>query len=263
MSKTETKKQYWQRIAKSMNIKFQGNDTISMLVASIAAKLKIDADGISPSYLQKMVSTKLAEPIEIKENAKGKAWSKGGGNMKGSVKVKVKKSEEPTNILELPDFKNVADMKIFCVHTGLNLLDGYVLASRFKQVAFLEWIKEHAAQATNIDTFVFPSSLKTDSISEAKKLVPGFDPSLETHVVDADVSSAMKDYANCLQNFILKAPSVEIHGRLPQGELDDMIAKALKSYTYGVESDEFGKFINMKNEKGAVIRIPESGYLPL
>lgn len=321
MSKKETKKQYWQRMAKGLNVKFQENDTIDMLVTAIAAKLKIDSDGISPSGLQKMVNKALADKDAEKTNKKGKSWSKTKGSRKpeagsgksedGSEKAEVVEPEEkennntkaevesekpevgsgktevgsgktevgsekaevvegkteedlePATLIELPNFKNVADMKIFCVHTGLNLLDGYVLASRFKQVAFLEWIKEHASQATNIETFVLPSSLKKDGISAAKELIPGFDAAPKTPVVDAEVSPAMRDYANCIKDFILKAPSVTMHGHFPQKELDDMIAKALKVYTYHVESDEFGKFINMKNSKGAVCRIPESGYLPL
>lgn len=271
MSKTETKKQYWQRIAKEQGVKYQDNDTIGMLVTAIAAKLKIDADGISPSGLQKMVNKKLADNT----TSKGKSWSKSGGSKKTeSDKLEEKKAEAvneekkeeekeegnpelgdtpPTeNKVVLPDFNSVKEMKDFCVEKGLNMLDGYISATKQKQVDFLAWITNNAHKI---------KQLPKNNIDAAKAIVGGFEET--AHQITSEAPAEMVSYAKSIMGYINSSPALAIHRKFPKEELKDMLSKALKNYNYSVDTDGIGSYITMTDNHGHSVRIPEQGYLPM
>lgn len=205
MSKTETKKEYWQRIANEKGVKFQNNDTIGMLVTAIAAKLKIDAEGFSPSGLQKKVLKALTDA----DAPKGKGWQKGNvEEVKGKGKGIVEKGKGK------------------------------------------EGTKTPAAEKS----YTPP----------AKQNRPGFPPVDEDQQKsNATISDSMKDYANNILNYIMKAPSIKQHGKFPVSEYNHMVNTADKAYTYETVEDQYGKYMTMTNSSGAVCRIPESGYLPL
>lgn len=272
MSKTETKKQYWQRIAKEQGVKYQDNDTIGMLVTAIAAKLKIDADGISPSGLQKMVNKKLAEMNQ----PKGKSWSNKSGVASPNSEEKKdesandnKKEDEkeegntemgdtpPTeNKVVLPDFNSVKEMKDFCVEKGLNMLDGYISATKQKQVDFLAWITNNAHKI---------KQLPKNNIDAAKAIVGGFKETTPkaTPKATSEAPAEMVSYANSIMGYINSSPALAIHKKFPKEELKDMLSKALKNYNYSVDTDGVGSYITMTDSHGHSVRIPEQGYLPM
>ncbi|MDD3875410.1 MAG: hypothetical protein PHT69_02200 [Bacteroidales bacterium] len=271
MSKKETKKQYWQRIAKEQGVKHQDNDTIGMLVTAIAAKLKIDADGISPSGLQKMVNKKLADNT----TSKGKSWSKSGGSKKTegdkleekkaeavNEEKKEEKKEEgnpelgdtpPTeNKVVLPAFNSIKEMKDFCVEKGLNMLDGYVSATKQKQVDFLAWIVDNASKI---------KQLPKNNIAAAKEIVGGFKET--TPKATSEAPAEMVSYAKSIMGYINSSPALAIHKKFPKEELKDMLSKALKNYNYSVDNDGIGSYITMTDNNENSVRIPEQGYLPM
>lgn len=280
MSKKETKKQYWQRIAKEQGVKYQDNDTIGMLVTAIAAKLKIDADGISPSGLQKMVNKKLADNT----TSKGKGWSKNSGGTKSKVeshksedkKVEVVSSDSnqakenkteddkgveiPESVEEkvlknkvvLPDFNSIKEMKDFCVEKGLNMLDGYVSATKQKQVDFLTWIVDNTSKI---------KQLPKNNIAAAKEIVGGFKET--TPKATSEAPAEMVSYAKSIMGYINSSPALAIHKKFPKEELKDMLSKALKNYNYSVDNDGVGSYITMTDNNENSVRIPEQGYLPM
>src|SRR5690606_33377323 len=89
---------------------------------------------------------------------------------------------------------------------------------------------------------------KTTSEKPVTQSRPGFPPiNQPNHETAPTVSDSMRNYANCLFNYIDKAPSVKQHDKMPNHELDHMIKTASKNYTYDVVREELGAYINMTN----------------
>jgi hypothetical protein len=172
----ETKKQKWQRIAKSVNVKFQDNDTIAMLVTATAHKVGVNPKELKgeelESTIEKIVTIENSKPIEkkkatkkatpkvsptvVKSKPKTKAVAKSTVKAKSKkvvkkqVKVETPKELKPT--LDIPKFKDVDSMKVFCVSCGLNRVDGYILETKKSKSEFLKWINKNIDKAVDVNT---------------------------------------------------------------------------------------------------------------
>jgi len=190
----EKRKEKWQRYSKENHVKFQGNDTIIMLVTSLAHEFGVNPkkfqdnkdleDAVEkallpstkkatkkstekkPPVTKKVVTKKPAakkvSPTDNKEieaaikktTTKKPAAKKPAAKKAPSKKVEIK-VKPPSKIAEkkkdevvLPIFKNVREMKDFCVKSGLNKVDGYILKSKSKKTDFLQWIVDNKEKAT-------------------------------------------------------------------------------------------------------------------
>jgi hypothetical protein len=164
----ETRKKKWQRIAKSKKVKFQDNDTIIMLITAVAYKVGIDPEKTDAKKLEevveaackskeKPVATKSApkkiEDDPLNPNPQKPAAKKPAVKITPPVDLKQEK-----NTIKLPNFKNVPEMKEFCVAHTLNKVDGYIPTTKLKKTVFLQWIKD------NLDKAVAPTpNSKTDN----------------------------------------------------------------------------------------------------
>lgn len=155
----ETPKQMWQRYAKSQKIKFQDNDTIDMLKTSLAYKLGIDPTKVKGAKLKKEVEEMIglkpvgSEKVSTKKPASKKDTTKKdsveGASSKKDVTIEPPKDLTNKNEVKLPNFKDIPEMKNFCVSNGLNRIDGYILVTKGKKSDFLNWIKENIDKASD------------------------------------------------------------------------------------------------------------------
>lgn len=159
----ETTKQMWQRYAKSQKIKFQENDTVDMLKTSLAYKLGIDPTKVKGVKLQEEVEKMIGETpitpekVSTKKPETKKPTSKKSTSKKSIVKKDSKKEvtiEPPKDLtnkseVNLPNFKDIPEMKNFCVSNGLNRIDGYILITKGKKADFLSWIKQNIDKASD------------------------------------------------------------------------------------------------------------------
>jgi len=167
----ETKKQKWQRIAKSVNVKFQDNDTIEMLVTATAHEVGVNPKSLKGIELESAVekavvdtNSKTIEKQEVevattekatiksttKVTPKAKPKAKSKKVVKKQVKVETPKELKPT--LDIPKFKDVDSMKVFCVSCGLNRVDGYILETKKSKSEFLKWINKNIDKAVDVNT---------------------------------------------------------------------------------------------------------------
>lgn len=199
-AKKETSKQRLQRICKDKKIKFQQNDTISMLLTSLAYELGLNPEGLNKKDLQQKVNNALdksnndkadlkpdnkKEPskntkknsekkeekviktskpqkkdgakkdlksnntVDSKNLPKTKASSnKSDNSVSKKSSPSVKKSQK--NTIKVPSFKNIQQMKEFCVKNQLNKVDGYIMATKSKKTLFSDWINQNIDKASPI-----------------------------------------------------------------------------------------------------------------
>ena len=238
----ETRKQKLQRYCKENKIKFQNNDTISMLLNDLAHELGINPKSVKNAKdLETIIENRLAEkaakspkasgsaekddkksepkeeqpsvknddtnpkvakekkPAGKKKGDKKKPTNKKGKEKKSAVKKATTakkapvKKERPSDetpklkketkkdapkqessgdvkskshtpkeekkaeakskaktkkpAVQFPEFKNVAEMKQFCVKTQLHKVEGYIPASKKKKTEFLDWMLKHQDKA--------------------------------------------------------------------------------------------------------------------
>lgn len=229
------------------------SDSVSVESTQLAVEKKQETKTVGSSRSTKKTTTTLrkatkssSKPKTQKANPKAKAKPK-------TKVVKTKpatKKDQPNNSPKLPDFDNIPQMKDFCVFTGLNVLPGYIMATKQKQVDFLEWITTNIGAAKNIENYQ-----PKNNIELAKEMAGVALENKKVEEIDLTaVPAEMLDYGLCLEKYITESPSVRIHGNFPKPELDYMINTANKNYSYKVEKDEFGGFITMTNQNGTVDR---------
>lgn len=154
-------KKLWQSYAKQRKVAYQENDTIIMIVKSLAQDLGIDIKKFKDNIkLKKAVEAELLKPIKKVEIQKEEPIKEESPKpeVKNSVLEVKKDTQKEDAKITLPEFKNVAEMKNFCVLNKLNKLEGYKDVAKGKKSKFLSWIKN------NIGVFVEESPK-----SEAKK----------------------------------------------------------------------------------------------
>ena len=349
MSKKETRKEKWQRVAKEKNIKFQENDTISMLVTLIAHEVGVNPKNYQDDKdVEKAVDKSLAKPAEKPVNKKAaddkKAADKKVADDKKSadkkiadkkiadkkiandkkvadkkiaddkkvadkkvadkkiadkkiaddkkvadkkiaddkkvadkkivddkkvadkkaVKVKppagLNKKKDNKNGIVFPDFKNIRDMKAFCISVELHKVAGFIDKSKKKKTEFLEWMIE------NKDKAVKP--VKVDPVAKAKETIEGKVEATTVAKIEevanpTNNNTDMIAYGNSILSCIRESFQVRIQGGLPIADLHGTLARSSKEFTYEVKSDGNGKFVVMTDAQGNTNRIPSQGYLPV
>lgn len=170
------------------------------------------------------------------------------------------------NTLTFPIFNDVPEMKTYCVASGLNLVDGYILATKLKKTDFLAWMEKNKASAKPIEE-VDKNSIAKSNIDKAKAAFNGVVPSefnpIETNTnEDAQNKKALLDYGNSFLLCINSSPLVQRGGVFPMNELQQLIASASKLYTYEIKT-EGGISLLLKDTNGNEARVPTEGFLPM
>jgi hypothetical protein len=120
---------------------------------------KATAKKSTPKATKKATAKPKAKKSSSKNSPKNSPKTpsaKTSSTTKKDVKIEAPKELAKKETVELPKFKNIAEMKHFCVINGLNRIDGYILETKKKQVDFLKWIED------NLENAVPPAPLEKD-----------------------------------------------------------------------------------------------------
>jgi len=176
MAEIKKSKKDWQSIAKKLNIKFQSNDTVGMLITSIAHEIGVDTKKFKTDYKLKIEvlivldvnNKKPKEPVkkqvekpETSVKTKKQPTKKVAAKKPPTKPIPTKNKEETKKVVDkkeiekptpheefkltdfiksLPNFKDKLEMKAYCVSVGLNRVEGYIQATKMKKVDFLTWM---------------------------------------------------------------------------------------------------------------------------
>ena len=120
-------------------------------------KLK-DYDSVSKKkktlFLEWIVSNadKIKQPLSSEDSKKStSSVSKNEKSVKKDITVETPKglsSKKPD--IEFPEFKDVSEMKAFCVKYGLNKIDGYIIQTKGNKDDFLKWMLDNKDKAALI-----------------------------------------------------------------------------------------------------------------
>jgi len=151
----ETKKEKWQRIAKSQNVKHQSNDTIIMLVVAVAHTVGVDPSILKGKQLEVAIEKAIEKKVNKTETPKAletpKTEVKKEENTSETKKdVKIESKKQKTVEITIPTFKDIPEMKVFCVSNGLNRVEGYILETKNSKAIFLKWIKANIDKAVTV-----------------------------------------------------------------------------------------------------------------
>lgn len=230
----------------------------------------------------KKVKTKKVKKVKVPKLKKIKALK-----VKIPKTPKVKLAKEKTqktkkiDVTKLessfPEFKNIPEMKNYCVANSLNLVDGYILATKLKKTEFLAWMELNKS-------FIKPIGIinngvdKKSNTDKAKSLFGNNEGGVQENLIGVDKTVDNSDsiktsqqinkegliaYGNDILSCIKTSPSVVFRGGLfGIAELESLIASASKLYTYEIKN-EGGMFLLLKDAVGNEVRVPESGFLPM